>query len=228
MKTKNILVAASLIWLTAAGLSYSYANNEVNAQPARAGIVRPELTEEQKEEMKAKMEEVKTIIEKKKNGEELTSEEETKLEEAAKIRNKSMRWPRAGEWIMMNDLTDEEKEEVKNMTDEEKKEFFEKKREEREAEMKEKREEMEAREGVIDKLLAGEKLTDDEEEIRTEIIEARAEAKEKREEMEAKMEEVKTVLEKKEAGEELTEEDEAILKEAAQQRKGWRQPGMRR
>lgn len=108
--------------------------------------------------------------------------------------------------LPIEQLTDEEKESLKDMTREEKREFFETKLEEHIAEV-------EARENVIDKLLAWEELTDEEEEIRQEIIEQRAQAKAKREERKEKMEEIKTILDKRDAWEELTDEEKDSLEQ---------------
>lgn len=105
------------------------------------------------------------------------------------------------------ELSDEQKELLQDMTQEERQEYFQEQREERQ-------EAREARETVIDKLLAGQTLTDAEEEIRQEIIEHRAEMKAQIQEREEKMEAVKAVLEKKRNGEEITDEEQALLDEA--------------
>lgn len=111
----------------------------------------------------------------------------------------------------IDELTDEEKTQLESMNDEQKQAFFETKR----AEQKAKRE---ARENVIDKLLAGETLTAEEENLRAEIIKERAERKVKMQEMEQKREEMKTIMEKKKAGEELSEEEQTVLDEMKQMR----------
>ena len=67
-------------------------------------------------------------------------------------------------------LTTEEKTSLESMTNEEKKAFF-------EARKFEKKAKRDSREGVIDKLLAWEVLTADEEVVRAEIIKERADRK---------------------------------------------------
>jgi len=116
------------------------------------------------------------------------------------------------------ELTEEQKTEIENMTDEEKKDFFETKRTEKKAER-------ESRENVIDKLLAWETLTSEEEELRAEIIEHRAEMKIKRENREADRAEMKSIMEKKRAWEDLTDEEQAKLDEMKESRKDWKRSG---
>ena len=114
-------------------------------------------------------------------------------------------------------LTDDEKTEVESMTDEEKTAFFESKKAERNAEREAKQAERQVHENVIDKLLAGETLSTEEETVRAEIIEKRAERKVEKEARQAKMEEVKTIMEKKRSWEDLTEAEEAKLDEMKSQ-----------
>lgn len=113
----------------------------------------------------------------------------------------------------MKGLTDEEKESIKEMTEEERKEFFETKKSEREAERELKKVEREAHNNVIDKLLAWEALTSDEEVLRSEIIELRAERKAERLEKEVQREEFKAIMDKKRSWEDLSEDEEAKLEE---------------
>lgn len=115
-------------------------------------------------------------------------------------------------WFMKS-ITDEEKTALESMDDEEKKAFFEAKKVERKAEKEAKKIERLAHENVIDKLLAWETLTSDEETLRSEIIEKRAERKLQREAREAEMGKIKTIMEKKKAWEDLSEEEEAKLDE---------------
>lgn len=171
-----------------------------------------ELTDEQK----AQMEEVRTLMEKQKNGETLTTEEQAKIDEFKLSMPQRWEWRWFWwkkwkgmwemiwdfKWMMNNALTDEEKTALKSMTDEEKQAFFETKRTQQKAKM-------EARESVIDKLLAWETLTSDEEVVRQEIITQRAEEKVKR----SQMEEVRTLMEKQKNGETLTTEEQAKLDE---------------
>lgn len=171
-----------------------------------------ELTEEQK----TQMEEVRSLMEKQKNGETLTTEEQAKIDEFKLSMPQRWEWRWFWwkkwkgmwemiwdfKWMMNNALTDEEKTALKSMTDEEKQAFFETKRTQQKAKM-------EARESVIDKLLAWETLTSDEEVVRQEIITQRAEEKVKR----SQMEEVRTLMEKQKNGETLTTEEQAKLDE---------------
>lgn len=105
---------------------------------------------------------------------------------------------------MREQLTDAEKTALQSMSDTEKKAFFDKKRTEAETKM-------EAREAVIDKLLAGQTLTSDEETLRQTIITERTAMKAKRAEMKAEMEKIKAVLDKKATGTTLTSEEQALL-----------------
>lgn len=122
-------------------------------------------------------------------------------------------------WVMKW-LTTDEKESLSNMTDEEKQAFFEAKKAERKIEKEAKKLERESHNKVIDKLLAGEELTDEEETIRTEIIEKRAERQAEREARQVEMEEMKTIMEKKKTGEELTDEEETTLEDFRKSHKG--------
>jgi Cft2 family RNA processing exonuclease len=87
--------------------------------------------------------------------------------------------------------------------------------------MKEKRVNIEAKENVIDKLLAWESLTSEEEILRTEIIKERTEIKIKREEEKIKMEVMKTIFEKKRSWESLTEDDENKLENFLKNRRNF-------
>lgn len=80
---------------------------------------------------------------------------------------------------MTHNLTAEEKNTLASMTESQKREFFEKKRAEKKAKQT-------AQENVIDKLLAGETLTAEEEKIRQEMITERNARAEKKAEMKAK------------------------------------------
>lgn len=80
----------------------------------------------------------------------------------------------------------------------------------------------EARENLIDKLLAGQTLTSDEETIRAEIIKERAEMKAKKAEIEAKMAKMKTIMEKKKAGTTLTTEEQAVLDSMKSNMQKWK------
>ena len=124
-------------------------------------------------------------------------------------------------------LTETEKESIKDMTQEEKKAFMETKKEafknmtdeektalkeKMQAEKEAKNVERQAKSQVIDDLLAGKTLTADQETLRNEIISERAEKKANKLERDEKREVIKAIIEKKKAGTELTEE-EATLKE---------------
>ncbi len=173
-------------------------------------------------EQKAEMEAIKTIMQKKKNGETLTVDEQAKLTafEANKPNWKGIwmgmwmgmlmgkwhwdRWWEMRERGFENNLTDAEKTALKTMTNAEKQTFFETK-------MTTQKAKMEAYENVIDKLLAWVTLTSEEEAIKQEIIKQRAERKAKMVEMETKMTEIKAILEKKKSGETLTSDEQAKL-----------------
>lgn len=184
MENRKILIAVliwavSLTWLTYASV------DENSFLPWRwmQNFARVELTEEQK----LQMEEHRSLMEKLRNGETLTEEEQVVLDETKntlfsfwiwKWMNNGrwgMMWEIWGKkwmWIVMWDITDEEKTALESMTDEEKQAFFESKKEELRARQ-------ESHENVIDKLLAWESLTSEEEIIRQEIIQLRTERKEK-------------------------------------------------
>lgn len=180
-----------------------------------------ELTDEQK----AQMEKVRTLMEKQKNGETLTTEEQAKIDEFKLSMPQRWEWRWFWwkkwkgmwemiwdfKWMMNNALTDEEKTALKSMTDEEKQAFFETKRAEQKAKM-------ESRESVIDKLLAWETLTSDEEVVRQEIITQRAEEKVKR----SQMEEVRTLMEKQKNWETLTTEEQEKLDELKIKSSKWK------
>ncbi len=131
----------------------------------------------------------------------------------------------------MKGLSDDEKTNLETMTDEEKKEFFEAKKAERNLEKEAKKIERESHENVIDKLLAWEELTAEEELTRTDIIEKRAERKIQKEANEAKREEMKIIMEKVHSDEELTDEEQAKLDEIKLNFKGkkkWYKKGWNR
>lgn len=156
---------------------------------------------------KVDREQVRTLMQKVKSGETLTEIEKTTLENV----RKNFKWSKFQNRFnkfkkIWNNLTDEEKTALKSMSDEQKKEFFTKKREEKKLEK-------ETHRKVIDKLLAWETLTTEEENLRAEIIRKRAERQKNREEMRAKREQVKIILDKKKAGETLTDEEQATLNE---------------
>lgn len=113
----------------------------------------------------------------------------------------------------MKGLTAEEKTSVENMTNEEKTAFMEAKKAEKTAEKEAKKVERAAHENVIDKLLAWDSLTSEEEAVRAEIITKRAERKIEKEAKQAEMEEIKTIFEKKKVWEDLTDEETTKLNE---------------
>lgn len=176
------------------------------------------------EEQKTQLEEAKVIMEKKKNWETLTPEEQTKLDWLKWsfwnfrwwFKDKEEKWfrPDWRNWFMFDNLSDEEKTSLETMTDQEKKDFFDAKRDE-------KMQEIQARENVIDKLLAWEILTSDEEELRTIIIQERAERKAKMEERKAQMDEIKTILKKKKSWETLTADEQAKLDTVKKDERWW-------
>lgn len=112
----------------------------------------------------------------------------------------------------INELTTEEKTKLESMTDDEKKAFFESKKLEIQAKI-------ESHENVIDKLLAGQTLSSDEEKIRAEIIKQRAEMKLKKQEME----EIKNLINKQRNWETLTTDEQTKFDEFKSQmpKKRW-------
>lgn len=165
------------------------------------------------DEQKAQMEEIKTILEKKKNWETLTSDEQNKLDEFEANRPQwwfEWKWHKWHDWFekgfMWSNLTDEEKTALESMSDDEKKQFFETK-------MQEAKAEKEVKEAVIDALLEGKTLTSEQEVLRAQIIQERADMKAKMEERQAQMEEIKTIMEKKQNWETLTDEEQSLLDE---------------
>lgn len=103
------------------------------------------------------------------------------------------------------------------MTDAQKKEFFDKKRAEMEAQH-------DAHEAVIDKLLAGQTLTTEEEALRQTIIKNRAEMKAKRAEMEAQRAKIETIRQKQQSGQTLTSEEQQLLDSMPQRGKRGEHP----
>lgn len=211
MRNKKILAGLLLATITATWLSYSFADDTTSSSTwsTITRWQRPELTDEQK----AQMEAIRTIMEKQKNWETLTTQETATLEEFKSNMPEGGMWGKNWEkWWMwgnkgeMNNLTDEEKTALESMTDEEKQVFYETKREEAKAQR-------EAQETVIDKLLSWETLTADEETVRQELITQRAEQKTKRAEMETQREQIEAIKEKQTAWETLTDEETSLLEE---------------
>lgn len=175
----KILAWALIAAITATSIWVSFADNknEGKMRLFNNNFEKRVLTDEQK----TQLEEIKTLLDKKENWGVLTTDEQAKIDtfEANKPRFKWNRWWMMGrevwmmewmKWWFINNLTTEEKSALENMTNDEKKAFFEKKREEQKVLM-------ESRENVIDKLLAGEILSAEEELIRVNIIKERAERK---------------------------------------------------
>jgi len=129
-----------------------------------------------------------------------------------------------GRGWFMKWLTDEERTKLKSMSKEEKKSFFETKKAERNADREAKKIERQAYNNVIDKLLAWETLTADEETLRTKIIKLRAERKADMESREAEREEMKKIIEKKKSWETLTSDEETKLNEMKGKRE-WKMRG---
>ena len=167
--------------------------------------------------------EIKTLLEKQRTGQTLTTDEQAKLDAVKKVFGDKT-FSKGGKWAgkegvpmgegmwgmgmwpvpMMDELTNAEKTALESMSDIQKKEFFDKKRIEMEAKM-------EAREAVIDKKLNDEVLTDAEKIILAEIKTKRAEMKAKKAEMKAAFEAIKPILDKKQNGETLTTEEQVQL-----------------
>ena len=175
----KILAGALISAITAASIWVSFADETTTTTSTwvvNKKFERQELTTEQK----AQMEAMRAILDKKRNWETLTAEEETQLAEFEANKPEMWGWEwKMGKWQwkgrgdkggFINDLTTEEKTALESMTDDEKKAFFETKKVENDAKRT-------AHENVIDKLLSWEKLTAEEEVVRTEIIKERAERK---------------------------------------------------
>lgn len=107
-------------------------------------------------------------------------------------------------WFNWVELTDAEKTALQSMTAEQKKAFFENK-------MTTEKAKRDAKETVIDKLLAWQSLTADEETIRQEIIKERADRKTQMQERETKFQAIRAVLEKNKNWETLTADEQAML-----------------
>lgn len=217
MKNTKILAGTLVVALLATTAAYA-ANTETSSTKWIFWKQKIELTDEQK----SQMEEVKALFEKVKNWETLTADEQTKLDElkASMPQRWEREWgkwfhgkwkgPRWWEWfgwkwafwVGFDNLTDEEKTQLESMTDEQKQAFFEAKRQEQEVKM-------EAREVVIDKLLNGETLTDEQKVIVEEIKAQRAEHKAKK----AEMESVRVLFEKVKNGETLSSDEQTKLDE---------------
>ena len=157
-------------------------------------------------------------------------------------------WKKGNKMGKMN-LTETEKESIKDMSQEEKKAFMEAKKEafknmtdeektalkeKMQAEKEAKNVERQAKSQVIDDLLAGKTLTADQETLRNEIISERAEKKANKLERDEKREVIKAIIEKKKAGTELTDEEENTLSELKSNKGGkkwgkmWGKRGERR
>jgi uncharacterized coiled-coil DUF342 family protein len=107
---------------------------------------------------------------------------------------------------MLPQISTEEKTKIEAMTQEERQTYFETKKTEMEAKMV-------SHEAVIDKLLNGEALTEDDKKIVTEIKAQRAEQKAKKVEMEAKRAQMEAIKTKLQNGETLTAEEQTLLDE---------------
>ncbi|MDP2090834.1 MAG: hypothetical protein Q8K30_04525 [Candidatus Gracilibacteria bacterium] len=118
-------------------------------------------------------------------------------------------------------LTDAEKTALKSMTNDEKKAFYDKKGLENKKIMDENFAKKEKEEAVIDALLAGNKLTDEQNALRNEIIKERNERKIEMQKRKNQMDEIKKIIDKKESGIELTTEEKTKLEELkGEKRKG--------
>lgn len=207
--TGAVISALALTWVYSSYASWDTSSTDTTTKTVKQ---MPELTDAQK----AEMEKIKTILDKKKAGTTLTTDEQTLLDkfEANKPKrpewNDEWRWDkwpwmlRDGWFWWIDELTDEEKTSLESMTDEQKQAFFEAKREAEKLKR-------EAKESVIDKLLVWETLTADEEVVKAEIIKERAEQKTKKAEMETKMAAIKVILDKQKAWTTLTTEEQASL-----------------
>lgn len=159
-KNLNILIGSLITWISLSSLWVAFAD-DISSSLTNTWSIKQWLYKNEKSET------IKTILKKQENGEELTVEESELLE---KINNHKWKWNKGHKWFWKMFLTDEEKVALESMTDDEKKVFLETKKEE----IKQLRD---SEESVIDKLLAGETLTQEEDVIRNELIKKRAERK---------------------------------------------------
>ena len=126
--------------------------------------------------------EIQTIIQKAKNGEALTPQEQEQLE---KIKADFEGRTGIFEWIkwkrgFMKWLTQEEKESLAEMSEEERLAFFQERRALRLAEKEDKKVIRQWHQAIIDKLINGEELSEEEKEILEEMKQLRAERKSKK------------------------------------------------
>ncbi|MFA5917150.1 MAG: hypothetical protein WC850_02840 [Candidatus Gracilibacteria bacterium] len=233
MKNKKILTGLLLTAVVVGGIgATTFANDSTNSgttNTVRGYGKMNNLTAEQKIEMTA----IKVIMQKKKNGETLTTDEQAKLTAFEANRPAGMgmgmlmgkgqggRGGEIGERGFENNLTDAEKTALTTMTDSEKQTFFETK-------MTEQKAKMITHENVIDKLLAGQTLTPSEETTKQEIIKERADRKIEMQKRQADMAEIKTILEKKKAGTTLTSDEQAKLDASRLEGHGKGMRGMRK
>lgn len=150
--------------------------------------------------------EIRELIMKARSGEELSSDEQAKIDEIKaqfserKSGDKDGKrgFKGHGKRAGFKMLTDEERASLESMTDEQRQEFFATKK----AEMQEKRE---AHKTLIDALIAGETLSGEQEELRSEMLEKISHHAGKRDHA--------GVIEKLLKGEELTDEDRTVIEE---------------
>lgn len=120
-------------------------------------------------------------------------------------------------------LTDTEKTALKTMTNDEKKAFLDKKELENKKLMDEKFAKMEKKEAVIDALLTWNKLTSEQEILKTELIKERSDRKKELETRKNNMLEIKRIIDKKESWVELTNEEKTKIEQFKWEKKGkWR------
>lgn len=187
-KNKKILLGSAILLTSLASISIWFADDNITETLSKWFKSNFNFNQEQREE-------IKTIIDKNNNGEELTQEESILLNDfnSVKLEKKSRKWMWKKWWIWLSkidNLTQDEIDSLESMTLEEKKVFFDIKREERKT-IKE------SHNLIIDKLLSWETLTSEEEKIRQDIILERAEKKQIMEEMELKkiqIDEIKTKI----------------------------------
>ena len=174
MENKKILIAV-LIWaVSITWLTYASVEEHTHHFWKHNFTSKIELTEEQK----SQMEDFKVIMDKTKNWEALTEEEQARVDELkwnmwGKMKMRWDFWEWKWMWVLLHKeifLTDEDKEAFEAMSETERKEYFEDKAQEQ-------RLKMESHENVIDKLLLWETLSSQEEVIRQELIQLRSERK---------------------------------------------------
>lgn len=208
MKNKKILASILIATIGVTGVWYSFADDSID-NTVKTIKERLELTDDQK----AERIEMKTIFDKKKAWEELTDDEQAKLDNM-----KSKKWSGGKSDKMKSDkqwgkMKGNNKWERIELTDEQK------------AEKEAKFTERKLKNEVIDLLLAWDTLSSEQETLRVQMITDRAEKKAEFELKQAEKAEMKVIFDKKDAWEELTDEEQIKLDEIKTNSKKWGKKG---